>query len=181
MSAMTGPIPPTTGVPAGVPAGASTAAVLRRWRIGLIVGGAAILILSAVILLTTVNPSRYLGIVEWFIAALIVHDAIIAPVVFGIAVITRKAARRIPLPVLAIAQGGLVVGAIFTIVLVPEILAQRYAHLFSTLLPFDYLRNLGLLWAGTLALTALAILGYFVVRSAVGSRRLKKRPSPPQL
>lgn len=138
-------------------------AVIRRWRIGLIALGGLLLVLSAYILLTTVRPTRYIGIVEWFVAAIIVHDAIIAPVVFGIGVIMRKAGKRIPLPVLAIVQGGLVVGAIFTIVLVPEILAQRNANLFPTLLPFDYVQNLGILWVGTLVLTAFAVVGYLVV------------------
>jgi hypothetical protein len=143
---------------------------IRRWRVGLIVGGAAILLLSAVILLTTVKPTRYIGIVEWFAAAIIVHDAIIAPFVFAVGLAMRKAGHRIPLAVLAIIQAGLVIGAMFTIVLVPEILAQRYAHLFETLLPFDYLRNLGVLWVGTLVVTGVAVVGYYVWRG-LGARR----------
>ena len=143
---------------------------MKRARIALILGGGAILLLSAWILLTTVKPTRYIGIAEWFVAAIIVHDAIIAPFVFGVGVVMRKAGRRIPLAVLAIVQGGLVIGAIFTIVLVPEILAQQHAHLFQTLLPFDYLRNLGVLWIGTLAATGLAVVGYCVWRGVRSKR-----------
>jgi hypothetical protein len=146
---------------------------VRRWRIGLIVLGVAILLLSGYILLTTVKPTRYIGIVEWFVAAIIIHDALIAPIVFVAGVIMRRMGRRIPLAVLAIVQGGLVIGAVFTIVLVPEILAQRYAHLFETLLPFDYVRNLGVLWIGTLVLTAAAVVAYVVV-----SRFRRARPRP---
>lgn len=149
--------------------------LVRRWRLGLILLGVAILLLSGYILLTTVKPTRYIGIVEWFVAAIIVHDALVAPIVFGANVVMRRLGRRIPLAVLGIVQGGLVIGAVFTIVLVPEILAQRYAHLFETLLPFDYVRNLGILWVGTLVLTAAAVVVYLIA-----SRRLKKRPSPPQ-
>ena len=127
---------------------------MRRARIALIAGGrvdpAARRRGSCC---TTVKPTRYIGIVEWFAAAIIVHDAIIAPFVFGVGLVMRKAGRRIPLAVLAIIQAGLVVGAMFTIVLVPEILAQQHAHLFETLLPFDYVRNLGVLWVGTLVAT----------------------------
>jgi hypothetical protein len=147
---------------------------VTRARVGLIVGGALILLLSGWILLTTVKPSHYLGIVEWFVAAIVVHDAIIAPFVFAVGVVMRKTGRRIPLAVLAIIQAGLVVGAMFTIVLVPEILAQKYAHLFETLLPFDYLRNLGVLWVGTLVATGVAVVGYLVwrrVRARVTERR----------
>lgn len=150
-----------------------TSMAVRRWRIGLIVLGVAILLLSGYILLTTVKPTRYIGIVEWFIAAIIIHDALIAPIVFGAGVIMRRMGRRIPLPVLAIVQGGLVIGAVFTIVLVPEILAQRNAHLFETLLPFDYVKNLGILWVGTLLLTAAAVVGYVVV--ARSRRRASRR------
>jgi len=138
---------------------------VRRARIALIAGGVLILLLAGWILLTTVKPTRYIGIVEWFAAAIIVHDAIIAPFLFSVGVAMRKAGRRIPLAVLAIIQAGLVVGAMFTIVLVPEILAQRNAHLFETLLPFDYVRNLGVLWMGTLVATALGVVAYFVWRA----------------
>lgn len=154
----------------------STTTTVTRWRVGLLVLGVAILLLSGYILLTTVRPTKYIGIVEWFVAAIIIHDALIAPLVFGAGLVMRKLGRRIPLPVLAIVQGGLVIGAIFTIVLVPEILAQRNAHLFETLLPFDYVKNLGILWVGTLVLTAATVVGYLIA-----SKRLKKRPSPPQL
>jgi hypothetical protein len=147
---------------------------IRRWRIGLVVVGVAILALSGYLLLTTVRPPKYIGIAEWLIAAIIVHDAIIAPVVFGTGLVMRTLGRRIPLAVLAIVQGGLVIGAIFTIVLVPEILAKRYAHLFETLLPFDYVQNLGILWVGTLVLTAVAVVVYlFVRRYRTASRRVK--------
>ncbi len=147
---------------------------IRRWRIGLVVVGVAILALSGEILLTTVRPTKYIGIAEWLIAAIIIHDALVAPIVFGAGVVMRKLGRRIPLAVLAIVQGGLVIGAVFTIVLVPEILAKRYAHLFETLLPFDYVQNLGILWVGTLVLTAAAVVGYLVVRRyRTASKRVK--------
>jgi hypothetical protein len=145
---------------------------VKRWRTGLIALGVAILLLSGFILLTTVKPTRYIGIAEWFLAAILIHDALIAPIVFGAGVIMRRMGRTIPLPVLAIVQGGLVIGAVFTIVLVPEILAQRYAHLFETLLPFDYVKNLGVLWVGTLVLTAAAVVGYLLVAR---SRRARNR------
>ncbi len=151
-----------------------TTTTVRRWRVALIVLGIVLLLLSGYLLLTTVRPTKYIGIIEWFIAAIIIHDALIAPIVFGAGLVMRKLGRRIPLPVLAIVQGGLVIGAVFTIVLVPEILAQRNAHLFETLLPFDYVKNLGILWVGTLVLTAAVVVGYLVVarrRTRVGSVR----------
>ena len=157
--------PPTS------PSRSTPPSAVRRWRIGLIALGVAILLLSGYILLTTVKPTRYIGIAEWFLAAIIIHDALIAPIVFGAGVIMRRMGRRIPLAVLAIVQGGLVIGAVFTIVLVPEILAQRYAHLFETLLPFDYVKNLGILWVGTLVLTAAAVVGYLVVARRRARRR----------
>jgi len=143
---------------------------VTRARVALIVGGALILLLSGWILLTTVKPTRYIGIVEWFAAAIIVHDAIIAPFVFAVGVVMRKAGNWLPLAVLAIVQGGLVIGAVFTIVLVPEILAQQHAHLFQTLLPFDYVRNLGVLWVGTLVATGVAVAGYYVWRGFLRRR-----------
>jgi hypothetical protein len=141
------------------------------WRRILIFAGIAVLLLSAVILLDTVKPTRYIGILIWFAAAIIIHDALIAPAVFVAGFVMRRLGRRIPNAVLGIIQGGIVIGAVFTIVLVPEILARKYAHLFPTLLPFDYLKNLGILWVGTLVLTAAVVVGYLLVSRARRSRR----------
>ena len=52
---------------------------VKRWRIGLLLLGVALLGLGGIVLLQEVNPKKYIGILAWFVGALIIHDGIIAP------------------------------------------------------------------------------------------------------
>lgn len=149
-----------------------TMTAVRRWQIGLVVFGVALLGVGGLVLLNDVKPERYLGIAAWFIGALIVHDGIAAMAVFGVSVIMRKAGRRIPLPVIAIIQGALVVGAIVTAIVIPEILKKAIGSANASILPLDYALNLGLFYAGLAVVTAAAIAVY-----AALARRQKLRPS----
>lgn len=145
---------------------------VRRWRIGLIAVGLALLALGGVVLLMDVSPTRYPGIVAWFIGALIIHDGIIAMVVFGVSVLLRRSAARIPWGVIAIVQGALVVAAIVTAIVVPEILKQRIGSANPSILPLDYGLNLALFYIGLAVVTGGAIVLYRIL-----ARRQKLRPS----
>ncbi|CAN5182100.1 hypothetical protein BH09ACT5_BH09ACT5_21470 [soil metagenome] len=144
----------------------------RRWQAALIALGVLLLGIGGIVLLTDVSPARYGGIAVWFLGALVLHDGVAAMVVFGVSIAVRRAGRRIPLPVLAIIQGALVVAAIVTALVVPEILKQRIGTANPTILPLDYGLNLVLFYAGLTAVTAAAIAGYLVF-----ARRQKLRPS----
>lgn len=146
---------------------------VRRWQIGLLAFGLAFLALGAVVLLRDVEPTKYVGIAVWFLGALIIHDGIIAPIVFGIGLIMRRANRRIPFGVLIIVQAALVLGAIVTGIVVPEILKKGIGTANSTLLPLDYSANLVGFYAVLLVLTAAAI-GFYL---RVVARRQNVRPS----
>ena len=91
---------------------------VRRWQIALIALGLALFVVGGITLLNDVNPQRYIGIVIWFAGALVIHDGIIAFVVFGANVVSRKAAGRlrVPLPALLIVQGALVIAGIMTLI-----------------------------------------------------------------
>jgi hypothetical protein len=143
---------------------------VRRWQIGLIVVGVALLAVGGVVLLMDVKPERYLGIIAWFIGALIVHDGIAAMVVFGVSVIMRRFQRRIPLAVIAIVQGALVVAAIMTALVVPEILKQQLGSANPTILPLNYGLNLLLFYAGLAVVTAISIAAYLVIARARRAR-----------
>jgi len=148
---------------------------MRRARIILVVAGIAFALLGVAIMGDTVKPVKILGLASWLVAAIIVHDAIIAPGVFAVGLVLRRAGRRVPAGVLAIIQGAIVLGSIFTLVVVPELLAQRFGHPDSSLLNADYGMRLGILWVVIAALTAVAILVYLAVR-----RRQKVRPPADQ-
>ena len=105
---------------------------VRRWQIGLVVFGLALLGVGGITLLNDVSPKRYLGIASWFIGALILHDGVGAMAVFGVSVILRKTGRRIPFVVLAIVQGALVIGAIVTALVLPEVI-KKIKRTYATL------------------------------------------------
>ena len=97
-------------------------ATTRRWQIGLILFGIALLVIGAITLLNDVNPSSYVGIAIWLLGALVIHDGIAAFAIFGVSIVMRRAGRRIPLAVIAIVQAALVVAALFFVIVVPQIL-----------------------------------------------------------
>ncbi len=146
---------------------------MKGVRIALVLGGLAVLVLGAVIMLDTVRLPRILGLASWLVAAIIIHDGIIAPGVFAVGFVMRRTAgRRIPSGVLAIVQSGIVVGSVFTLIVVPEILAQRFAHVTTSLLNADYGLRLGIMWLVIAVVTTAAVLVYLAVR-----RRQNVRPA----
>ena len=86
---------------------------------------------------------------------------IIAPIVLGIGLIMRRAHRRIPFGVLVILQGALVLGAIMTGIVVPEILKKSIGTANATLLPLNYGTNL-LVFYGVLIVVTAAAIGVFL-------------------
>jgi hypothetical protein len=134
--------------------------VTRRWQLGLILFGLALLALGIVVLVQEVNPKRYIGILTWLAGAIIIHDGIIAPTVFGSSLLMRKYGARVPSAVIAIVQGALVVGGIVTIIVVPEVLKKSIGTLSTSILPQNYLLNLVLFYGALVIITGLVIAGY---------------------
>lgn len=149
---------------------------VRRWQIGLVVVGILFLGLGGLALLDGVNPKRYVGILVWFAGAIIIHDGIIAPIMFGVNVLMRKAGRSIPLGVLAIVQGAIVVGAIVALLVFPEAIKKSIGTTNPTVLPLDYGVNLAVFYGVLVVLTAIAVALYL----RVFARRQKLRSSSTQ-
>lgn len=147
----------------------------RRWRVALIVVGVGLLLLGGIVLLNDVAPKRYIGILAWLAGAIIIHDGIIAPAVFGVSLAMRRAGRRIPLPVILIVQGAIVVGAIMALLVFPEIAKQAIGSANPSILPLDYTGNLIGFYIALAVSTAVAIGIYLVV-----TRRQNARPSTSQ-
>ncbi len=133
----------------------------RFWQAGLIAFGLILLAIGVVVLFQEVNPKRYFGILTWLVAALIIHDGIIAPAVFGVSLLSRKLSTRVPAVVIAIVQGALVVGGVVTLIVVPEILKKSIGTLSSSILPQNYLVNLFLFYGTLAAVTAAIVFGYY--------------------
>jgi hypothetical protein len=148
--------------------GTSTVAVTRI-RIALIVVGVLVIGLGGIVLLNDVNPARYLGIAVWFAGALVIHDGLVAPVVLGVHLLLRRAGRRIPMAVILVLQGALVLAALMTALVVPEILKQGIGSANPTILPLDYAGNLLRFYAG-LALVTAAGIAVVLLRSRAARR-----------
>jgi hypothetical protein len=83
----------------------------------------------------------------------------------------RRAGRRIPYAVLVIIQGGIVVGAIMSMLVLPEIYKKSLGTKNPTILPLDYGPNLALFWLAVAVLTAAACVLYL--------RRARTRTAAP--
>lgn len=145
----------------------------KIWRWALIVGGLGLLGVGGLTLLLDVKPAAYLGILVWFAGALVIHDGIIGPIIFGVTVIMRKAGRRMPVMVLAIVQAAIVIAAILTALVLPAAIKKEAGSANPTILPLDYLPNLGGFYFVLAALTVAVVLIYLLVTS-----RREKRRSP---
>jgi hypothetical protein len=134
--------------------------VVKKWQIGLIIFGVALLGVGGYVLLDEVNPKRYVGILTWFLGALIIHDGIFAPIIFGISVILRKVSGRVPFVIIALVEAALAIGAIITLIVVPEILKKWIGTLSNSILPQNYALHLVVFYVVLAVLTAVAIGGY---------------------
>jgi hypothetical protein len=136
---------------------------MKATRITLVAFGILLLLVGAYALVLQVPASNYLAIVLWFGGAILVHDGVIAPIVFGVSLVMRRAGKRIPWGVLAIVQAALVVAAVFAAIVIPAALKKRIGTGNATLLPLDYAHNLLYFYAALVVATGVAIALYLVV------------------
>ncbi|MBG6058494.1 hypothetical protein RCH16_003284 [Cryobacterium sp. MP_M5] len=147
---------------------------MRMARAMLVLLGAAGLAWGAWVLVDTVRVARLPGVALWVGAAIVVHDAVIAPLVFFGGVLLRRAGRRRAGVVVAVVQGTIVLGSIMTLIVVPEIVAQTQgqAPKNPTVLPLDYGLNLAVFWL-VIAVGATAASAVLYART----RRAGRRPA----
>jgi hypothetical protein len=150
---------------------ASTGRGVRVARAVLVVVGVALIGLGGWVLTETVSPTRYGGLLVWLIGSVIAHDAVIAPVVAGVALVAGRRGRRIRPAVIAIVQVGVVLGVVLTLVVVPEIVSKARGVKNDTVLPFDYAARLGTAWLVVAVLTALAVVAWTVLARRREARR----------
>lgn len=153
----TGMNPPPAGIPA------STSRRMRGIRLVLVGIGGLLLAWGAFVMLDSVRPTRLPGVALWIAAAIVLHDAILAPIVFALGIALRRVGRRATGTVIAIVQGGIVVGSIVSLVAVPTIVAKNFAPANATVLPLNYGLNLGVFWL-VLALVTVGLSVWAFVR-----------------
>jgi len=143
----------------------STIDVMLVARVAAIVSGVALAAYGAVRLLTDVPGASLLRLAIWLIAAVVISDLLVSPVVVGIGVALR---RWLPDHGRRYAQAFLIMAAMIIVIAAPMIYLQGSAPPEKALLDQDFGVNLMIL----LGLAALiSLLGY------VRERR-RSRPAP---
>jgi hypothetical protein len=123
--------------------------------------GLGILLASVggLVLLNDIPPRQYPAIVAWLVIALLVHDVLIAGLVFAVAFAGRRVAGRVPAAAIIIVQCALAVGAIVALIVVPEIVKDAAGTANPSILPLNYAANLAIfLTALTVAAVAAVVL-----------------------
>ncbi|MFS4507001.1 hypothetical protein ACMA46_12265 [Clavibacter sp. Sh2141] len=139
-------------------------------RVILIAVGVVGLAVGVRTLLDTQRTDQVIGVAVFLLLAILVHDAILSPVVFAAGLLLRKAGRRLPPGALVVVQAGVVVMAVMTLVVVPEIRARAIGNENPTILIADYAPRLALMWLATAVATAGVAALY------ARTRRQKDRP-----
>ena len=137
---------------------------MKRIRIILIAVGVLVLGIGALTMVKDVEFNQIIGVGIWIVGAIVIHDAILSPVLLGIDVVMRRSGRRVSLGVIVIIQIGIVLGAIMSLLVLPEIYAKTLGAQNVTVLPLDYGLHLALYWLATAVLTAAASLIYLRFR-----------------
>jgi hypothetical protein len=147
---------------AAVAGGAVTpapSAAVRIARVVLVAVGVVLLGVAAAALVAGVPLRQWGGILLWLAGAVVLHDAVFAPLVLIGSRLLRRLGRRVSWLRIAVVQVALVVGAALTAVAFPGIRAQQLGARNPTVLVFDYGLQLALAWVAIGVLTALIVVG----------------------
>ena len=134
-----------------------------RLRIALGAAGVALGLFGVFRLLTQIDSPDLVQLAIWLVAALVLHDGVLSPVILAVgAVLTRVPARA-----RAALQGGLIAGALVTVVALPLIRREGTQPDSKAILQQNFTANLAIL----LAVVAVAAVGYYVVLVVRGRTR----------
>lgn len=149
---------------------------MRILRIALVAVGIIGLGWGAYVMLDTVAFKRLPGVALWIGGAIVLHDAVLSPLIFGLGVLTRRAGHRLAGTIIVTVQATIVLGSLVTLLVLPEIVAQGLGPKNPTVLPLDYALNLGLFWLVLMVISVL-VSGWFYVRTRRANQRSSRRQS----
>jgi hypothetical protein len=143
---------------------------MRAARLALLAVGVLGLAFGAYLMVDTVALRRLPGVALWIGGAIVLHDAVISPLVFGLGVLTRRAGHRLTGGIIVTVQAAVVVGSLMTLLVLPAIVAQGLGPKNPTVLPLDYALNLGLFWL-VLAAASAAVSVWLYLRTRRANQR----------
>ncbi len=126
-------------------------------RITLAVIGIGLLLYGAFELLTHVPPAILVWVLVWLVAALLVHDLVLAPGVVGLGWVIGS---RVPPRGRRYLQAGLIVAAMFTVIALPLMLRQGSRPPAKAMLLQNYAVN----WLLLLLCVAVVVTGAYLLR-----------------
>ena len=146
---------------------------MRKYRIALGVAGGLLLSFGGFRLVTQLAPGDLFALLLWLVAAVALHDGLVAPITVG----TGVALTRVPPRARRYLQGALLVGALITVIAIPLIKRKGTQPASKAILLRDYATNLSLLLGMTLAV-ALVLYGLRVLREQgpAGVRHAEHEP-----
>ena len=133
---------------------------MKAWRIVLAVAGIALGAFGVFRLVTGIAPHSLLILAVWLVAALIIHDALLAPSVVGVGWLLR---RSVPDRGRRYLQIALIMIALVTVIAVPMIFLRGSQPAVKALLLRNYGANL-IMIIGIIAVLSLILYGVRVVR-----------------
>lgn len=133
---------------------------MRQYRIALCVAGGLLLAFGVFRLITQLDGADLFALGIWLVAAVVLHDGLIAPITIGVGV----ALTRVPPLARRYLQGALLVAALITVIAVPLIGRRGTQPESKAILLRDYGANLALL-VGLTAAVALVLYALRVWRS----------------
>ena len=132
---------------------------MRAWRVGLGVTGIVLVLIGISRLLRYVPPGHLAWLGVWLIAALIIHEGVLSPVVVAIGAGLR---RLVPDRARRYLQAALIMAAAVSVIAVPLIIRQGSQPVSKAMLLQNYGANLALL----LGLIGAVILIRYAIRVA---------------
>jgi hypothetical protein len=141
-----------------------TAATKLRIALGTV--GVGVLAYGAWGIMTDSVITARVEIGQWLVAAVIAHDALLAPVVF---LLCAAAFRVTGARLRGRLAAGLLIGGSLVLIAIPG-LTQQGRNVNRTVLPLDYARNLGVLLA--------ALAAALLLLSALDAVRARRSPEP---
>lgn len=129
---------------------------MRTYRVALGLSGGLLLAFGGFRLVTELDGADMLVLAIWLVAAVAIHDGVIAPLTVGTGVVLT----RVPPRGRRYLQGALVVAALITVIALPLIDRQGTQPASKAILLRDYGNNLALL----LGLTAAVALTLYALR-----------------
>ena len=141
---------------------------MRAWRVGLGITGIVLVLIGISRLLRYVPPGHLAWLGVWLIAALIIHEGVLSPVVVAIGAGLR---RLVPDRARRYLQAALIMAAAVSVIAVPLIIRQGSQPVSKAMLLQNYGANLAVL----LGLIGAVILILYAIRVA-----RDRSPAPPR-